>query len=240
MLLCRPCFPPASDDITHDGACNCTAKGGWCKGISGNGQYPKLKLTYFDVPGRAEKIRLTLRLARIPFEDKRISQAEWPQLKNSTPLKHLPILEIGDEKTVLSESLAILRYVGKLGNLANTSSSWDASLELAVLHACEGIDSKLFAWVFSPPSSQREVADTLWEETLAPGLVQLEMFIKTSFKGEAAVGDKFSVADIAIYQCVEGFEPFPRDVKQFLQASCPTLAKVVTTVEKKIGQLPKK
>ncbi len=44
---------------------------------------PKVTLTYFGVRARAELIRLILKAGEIEFEDKRISQQEWPEIKPS-------------------------------------------------------------------------------------------------------------------------------------------------------------
>ena len=44
---------------------------------------PTYKLTYFDMPGRAETTRMVFVIAGVPFEDKRISQEEWKTLKPS-------------------------------------------------------------------------------------------------------------------------------------------------------------
>ena len=41
------------------------------------------KLTYFDVRGLGEPIRWVLTLAGIPFEETRISFADWPALKGT-------------------------------------------------------------------------------------------------------------------------------------------------------------
>jgi prostaglandin-H2 D-isomerase / glutathione transferase len=73
---------------------------------------PRPKLTYFDYPGLAESIRITLRLGKIDFEDNRVNQSEMEQLRldGSLPTGQLPILEIGEIR--LSQSEAILRWVG--------------------------------------------------------------------------------------------------------------------------------
>ncbi len=44
---------------------------------------PKVTLTYFDARARAELIRLILRVGEVDFVDNRISQEEWPALKQS-------------------------------------------------------------------------------------------------------------------------------------------------------------
>merc|ERR1712107_430563 len=54
----------------------------------------EMKLTYFNLMGRAETTRLILAQAGVAFEDKRIEPAEWPALKASLPMGQLPILEV--------------------------------------------------------------------------------------------------------------------------------------------------
>jgi len=48
----------------------------------------KYKLTYFNIRGRAEAIRMCLVAARQEFEDVRISREDWPKEKPSELLKH--------------------------------------------------------------------------------------------------------------------------------------------------------
>ncbi len=43
----------------------------------------KLVLTYFNSRGRAEMLRILMKYADIPFEDKRIGKEEWEHLKPS-------------------------------------------------------------------------------------------------------------------------------------------------------------
>ena len=77
---------------------------------------PKLKLIYFDLDvGRGEPARLAMVVGGVPFEDYRFPFSEWPSLRDSTPFRAVPVLEI--DGAPLSQSNAILRYVGKLGGL---------------------------------------------------------------------------------------------------------------------------
>merc|ERR1712088_721156 len=59
---------------------------------------PKVKLTYFNLRGRAEPSRLLLAYGGIKFEDCRLTPAfedpkEWSELKPKTPYGSLPLLE---------------------------------------------------------------------------------------------------------------------------------------------------
>jgi hypothetical protein len=46
----------------------------------------KFKLTYFNAKARGELSRYLFALAGVPFEDHRIEFADWPAIKDKTPL----------------------------------------------------------------------------------------------------------------------------------------------------------
>ena len=77
---------------------------------------PKLKLTYFDLIGRGEFIRLVLAYGQLEFEDERLTFEAFGELKSTVPTKQLPVLKINDD-VILPQSIAIARYVAKLANL---------------------------------------------------------------------------------------------------------------------------
>lgn len=79
---------------------------------------PKIKLTYFNIEGLAEKIRLALKLANLEFEDERLEFADWPARKPTAIYNQMPYAQIDD--LVIGQSGSILRYVGRLGNLYPT------------------------------------------------------------------------------------------------------------------------
>jgi hypothetical protein len=49
------------------------------------------QLTYFDIRGRAEPIRLILEDNEVTFEDNLITLAEWPELRSTTPFRRMPV-----------------------------------------------------------------------------------------------------------------------------------------------------
>ncbi|KDO28122.1 hypothetical protein SPRG_20280 [Saprolegnia parasitica CBS 223.65] len=81
---------------------------------------PTLKLTYFDSPGRAELTRLALFLHDIPFEDERVSYAEFMARKPTLPFQQLPTLTVDGE--VFAQSHGMARYIGHLTGLYPTSN----------------------------------------------------------------------------------------------------------------------
>lgn len=76
---------------------------------------PQLKLSYFDGPGRAEPIRVALRMAGLPFEDERLNHQQFVEKKQegAFPLGSVPVLEV--DGVVIVQTSAILRYVARLG-----------------------------------------------------------------------------------------------------------------------------
>jgi glutathione S-transferase len=76
---------------------------------------PQLRLTYFNVPGRAEPIRVALRLGGVAFDDHRLDFPAFGAAKaaGELPLGSVPMLEVDGEKIV--QTGAILRYAAALG-----------------------------------------------------------------------------------------------------------------------------
>ncbi len=76
---------------------------------------PNLKLTYFNSPGRAEPVRVALRICGIPFEDHRLDFPSFRALKaqGAFPLGSVPVLEV--DGVAYPQTAAMLRYVARLG-----------------------------------------------------------------------------------------------------------------------------
>ncbi|CAK1587226.1 unnamed protein product [Parnassius mnemosyne] len=84
---------------------------------------PKVTLTYFNVKGLGEGIRMLLAYGDQEFEDKRITKDEWPALKPKTPFGQLPVLEIDGKQ--YAQCLAICRYLGHKYGLAGADIEED-------------------------------------------------------------------------------------------------------------------
>jgi len=73
-----------------------------------------LTLTYLDIPGLAEPIRLALWVGNVPFVDKRVDYAEIARMRASgeLPTGQVPVLQLADG-SVYSQAGALLRYAGR-------------------------------------------------------------------------------------------------------------------------------
>lgn len=109
---------------------------------------PAIKLTYFDMKGRAEPARLALHLGGIPFTDERVAMADFPALKQTLPLGQLPVMTVDGKvsptltyppctytltctfvRQVLGQSKAIVRYCGRLAGLYPTDALHGAQVD---------------------------------------------------------------------------------------------------------------
>ncbi|CAG9810421.1 unnamed protein product [Chironomus riparius] len=73
------------------------------------------KLTYFNFPALGEPIRFLLSYGGVEFEDNRIEWSNWHQIKGTTPLGQVPILEVDGQ--VFYQTIPICRFLGSKFNL---------------------------------------------------------------------------------------------------------------------------
>eukprot|EP00586_Coscinodiscus_wailesii_P022776 CAMPEP_0172496304 /NCGR_PEP_ID=MMETSP1066-20121228/84979_1 /TAXON_ID=671091 /ORGANISM="Coscinodiscus wailesii, Strain CCMP2513" /LENGTH=224 /DNA_ID=CAMNT_0013268527 /DNA_START=43 /DNA_END=717 /DNA_ORIENTATION=+ len=85
---------------------------------------PSIKLTYFDIEGVAEPIRLALILSGLEFEDDRVVFKDWSALKPTLPYGQLPIMTI-DGSEMKTQSGAMLRWAGSQGKLYPSNKLYD-------------------------------------------------------------------------------------------------------------------
>ncbi|KAE9092261.1 hypothetical protein PF010_g17874 [Phytophthora fragariae] len=163
---------------------------------------PKLKLTYFPLPGRAEPIRLAFYIGGIDFEDERLSFDEFAEVKSRLPFNQLPMLEVDGE--AISQSLAILRFAGSITGLYPTTDPLAAFRvdEIFVL-----IDEMFNSPAWRETVTERDHDKLLkMREGLAKGIIPktLDFLEKrvAAFKGQYATGKALTVADLAIYAVV--------------------------------------
>ena len=83
----------------------------------------KHELIYFDGPGRAEAIRITLSTGNIPFTDTRLDFASFGAAKKEGKFPSgLPVLKVGDALE-FTQSIAILRYAAKIAQSNNSDAA---------------------------------------------------------------------------------------------------------------------
>lgn len=155
-----------------------------------------MKLYYFDVPGRAESIRLLLHHAKIPFGDIRVQLSDWPKLKDTFEGKQLPVLEF--EGTQYAQSLAILYFLGiKYGYLPTSPQELNECTY--VINICEDINAKLFA-AYAPYSpydeeTKKKLQSDIPKDVFSIYLNALEEKLQYKSCKEFLVGEQYTIAD---------------------------------------------
>ncbi|KAI6232876.1 hypothetical protein M3Y99_00974300 [Aphelenchoides fujianensis] len=86
----------------------------------------RYRLTYFDVRGLGEPIRMIFHYEGVHFEDVRMTMEDWQDFKDVSRSGMLPELQI-DQKFVLTQSHAIARLLGNWFGL-NGKNEWDRAL----------------------------------------------------------------------------------------------------------------
>eukprot|EP00035_Acanthoeca_spectabilis_P036280 m.38680 g.38680 ORF g.38680 m.38680 type:complete len:197 (-) comp7871_c0_seq1:89-679(-) len=150
---------------------------------------PSLELSYWDIPGRAEAIRVAFRSAKIEFTDTRIKNEQWPALKQELGCA-VPVLKIDGK--ILSQSCALARYAGRLSGLYPEDA-------LAALQCDEIMDISQDILTSCPQPKDAEEKKKAREEYAAG---KMKMFFEFLAKrlaengGDFLCGAKLTIADL--------------------------------------------
>jgi len=182
----------------------------------------KIKLTYFDIEGAAEKCRLAFALAGIPFEDERVGFQTWTEVKPKTPYGQLPLLQIEDGE-VKTQSDAILRYAASidptgslypqdklfeieecLGLIADLQNSWSPKIYVSMKPKAYG-----YAEGFSKTEDGKALVENMRKEWVDKDLPVFLSYIETKLvkNGGAFLcgGDKPTIVDCCLVPLLRGF-----------------------------------
>ncbi|XP_035824165.1 probable glutathione S-transferase 7 [Aplysia californica] len=163
---------------------------------------PKIKLTYFDIRGRAEVARLVLAAAKIPYEDIRIGFDQWPALKSSTPLGSVPVLEVDGQK--FTQSVAIAAYLAKENGLYGSSALEQLAIDQVAL-AREDLTQAVGKFMSEKDEKKKaELEKTLKEEQEPKFLGFFNKLIKENpTKSGFVVGSKITLADLVVFETTQ-------------------------------------
>jgi glutathione S-transferase len=174
----------------------------------------QLTLTYFDIPAKAESIRLTFHVGGIPFVDQRVNGAQWQTMKAKFgQYAQIPVLEVDGK--IIFQSVNILLYAGTLTGLVATDLEGELRMREVIL-ACDDLPNT-FQQTFSITNLEERIAARaiLFKEN-GRTYCQLKRIEELLGDGEYIVGNKLTVADISVYtgccmlRCGH-FDGFPTD-----------------------------
>jgi glutathione S-transferase len=161
------------------------------------------KLTYFDASAsRGEECRLAFSLARVDFEDNRLSREQWPTLKPTTPFGTVPVLEMAGHPP-LAQSNAILVLIGRLHGLHPTDP-YEAARHEAVLAYVEEMRTHVSPSLRMKDEAEKKAAR---EKLASDYLPTWASFLERQIgDGPFFAGAAIHVVDVKVYMGVRWFK----------------------------------
>ncbi|XP_050297816.1 glutathione S-transferase-like [Anthonomus grandis grandis] len=180
---------------------------------------PPYKLTYFDIMGLGEPIRIMLTYGQLEFEDCRVPKENWPNLKPNMPFGQLPVLE--HHGRVSHQSMAICRYLAKEVKLIGKDSLEDLDIDAAV-DTVNDFRQKIGKYHYESDETAKEAyIKTLFGEIVPFYLEKLDNMAKEN--AGYLVGSKLTWADLVFVGLIDYMNFM---AKKDLLASAPNLQKV--------------
>jgi len=165
---------------------------------------PKLVLYYFNFPfWRAEVCRLALHLGEVEFEDKRVD-FKFIKECGKAPLGQAPFLEVDGK--VICQTGAIARYCGKLGGFYPKDDDFAAAKIDEIIDTATDITNLIGPTMRMGDAEKLEARKALASDKLPMYFSALEAMMKENGSTGFFVGDKMTIADIAMWRLMGWFK----------------------------------
>ena len=135
----------------------------------------KIKLTYFNLRGRAEASRLMLAYKGVEYEDCRITNEQWAALKPKTPFGSLPLLCYNGME--LAQSMTIARFLARELNLAGKTRCEEACVDM-VVDCVVDLFAAFVKLAFEKDETKKaELTEKMQKETVPTAMCNLEAIL---------------------------------------------------------------
>ncbi|OWA51248.1 putative Hematopoietic prostaglandin D synthase [Hypsibius exemplaris] len=175
------------------------------------------KLVHFPIKSHGETVRFIFAYVGVEYEDYRVKREDWPNLKNSTPFRSLPYLEVDGQ--VIGQSLAILRFLARRFHLAGGDELEQARVD-AVADCWNDVRHGGFAIWFREQDQEKKakLGEEFFGKTLPECLDVLEKLLmaNTVGKHEFFVGCDPTWADFHIAVLMDSLQDLePRVLEKY-------------------------
>ncbi|XP_038062077.1 hematopoietic prostaglandin D synthase-like [Patiria miniata] len=156
---------------------------------------PTYKLTYFNARGLAELARLMFAEKGVEYEDVRIEREQWPDVKPTTPLGQLPMLEVDDR--CIPQSKAFCRYLAREFGFYGSSSYETACVDV-VTETIDDLLQGLRRFMIEPDEAIKEKKKTEYFSEEGQGPTSVKRLVKLLGEQDYFVENKISLADFCM------------------------------------------
>ncbi|KAF7250136.1 hypothetical protein EG68_09619 [Paragonimus skrjabini miyazakii] len=180
---------------------------------------PKYKLTYFNMRGLAERIRLVLHAAGLEFEDHRLEKSDWPAVKPTIEGGKVPVLDVTTccgKTRRMNESMAIARWLAKKYQMMGSNDDEYYEVE-RVIGQCYDIDRDVAMIIHATEEAKPKLIKEFTEGNGPRLFGMIAKHLEASQNGLVA-GDKATLADFCILCTIDQVES---NVPGFLTGKFP-------------------
>ncbi|XP_070540881.1 glutathione S-transferase-like isoform X2 [Ptychodera flava] len=165
-------------------------------------------LYYFDVRARAEPIRLILHYSGIQFDDRRLTNEEWGNIKKNGEFcghfGQLPYAEVNGE--AISQSKALIRFAAREAGVLG-ENAWEIARADSLVDTENDILMALARVEFSTGDDAEAMKAEFVGTTLPLKMARLEKTLEANNGGKGfLVGNKVTHADFVLFNVIETVE----------------------------------